>query len=319
MAKLLFDAVGERLYEIGVKYGVLFKLLAGVYQTGVPWNGLTAISENPTGAEPTALYADDTKYLNIMSAEEFGAAIEAYTYPEEFLECDGSKEMVNGVVVGQQERKSFGLAYRTAIGNDVDGTEHGYKIHLIYGAMAAPSEKAFNTINETPEAITFSWDITTTPVAVTGGKPTASLVIDSTKVDSVKLGLLEDIIYGTANSDARLPLPDEVIALFTEAAPSAVALDTIAPDTGDIDVAIASNIVMTFNNAIQSEAIVVAKDDGTIVAGVKTWDATSKILTFNPIGNLDNSATYIVTVVGVVDIYAQALAVETSTFTTVDP
>lgn len=224
MSKIVWDKTGERLYETGVKNGVLYLQTDGVYNNGVAWNGLTAVTESPSGAEATALYADDMKYLNLYSAEEFGATIEAYTYPDEFAECDGSKELVDGVVIGQQTRKAFGLCYRTVIGNDTDGEAHGYKLHIIYGAMASPSEKAYATINDSPEAITFSWEVTTTPVNVTGAKPTASVVIDSTKADPTKLAALETILYGKdpttpEGSDGvnpRLPLPDELKTLMTK-------------------------------------------------------------------------------------------------------
>lgn len=224
MSKIVWDKIGERLYETGVKNGVLYLQTDGVYNNGVAWNGLTAVTESPSGAEATALYADDMKYLNLYSAEEFGATIEAYTYPDEFAECDGSKELVDGVVIGQQTRKAFGLCYRTVIGNDTDGEAHGYKLHIIYGAMASPSEKAYATINDSPEAITFSWEVTTTPVNVTGAKPTASVVIDSTKADPTKLAALETILYGKdpttpEGSDGvnpRLPLPDELKTLMTK-------------------------------------------------------------------------------------------------------
>lgn len=223
MSKIVWDKTGERYYETGVKNGVLYLQTNGVYNNGVAWNGLTAVTESPSGAEATALYADDMKYLNLYSAEEFGATIEAYTYPDEFGECDGSKELVEGVTIGQQTRKAFGLCYRTVIGNDTDGEAHGYKLHIIYGAMASPSEKAYATINDSPEAITFSWEITTTPVNVTGAKPTASVVIDSTKADPTKLAALETILYGKdpttqGGEDGvapRLPLPDELKTLMT--------------------------------------------------------------------------------------------------------
>jgi hypothetical protein len=223
MSKIVWDKTGERYYETGVKNGVLYPQTNGVYNNGIAWNGLTAVTESPSGAEATALYADDMKYLNLYSAEEFGATIEAYTYPDEFGECDGSKELVDGVTIGQQTRKAFGLCYRTVIGNDTDGEAHGYKLHIIYGAMASPSEKAYATINDSPEAITFSWEVTTTPVNVTGAKPTASVVIDSTKADPTKLAALEDILYGKdpTTQDGndgvapRLPLPDELKTLMT--------------------------------------------------------------------------------------------------------
>lgn len=219
MSRLVWDKTGERLYETGVKNGVLYIPASGVYSKGVAWNGLTAVTESPSGAEATALYADDIKYLSLMSTEEFGATIEAYTYPDEFAECDGSADIADGVTIGQQTRKTFGLCYKTTIGNDVDGNGYGYKLHIIYGALASPSEKAYATINDSPEAITFSWEITTTPVNVTGAKPTASLVIDSTKADPIKLAALEDILYGKdgdGSAEPRLPLPDEIKTLMAK-------------------------------------------------------------------------------------------------------
>ena len=222
--KLVWDKTGEHYYETGVKNGVLYPMSAsGTYPKGVAWNGLTAITESPSGAEATALYADDIKYLNLMSNEEFGATVEAYTYPDEFAECDGSASLTEGVYIGQQARKTFGLCYRTTLGNDSKGNDYGYKLHIIYGAMASPSEKAYSTINDSPDAITFSWELSTTPVAVANFKPTASLTIDSTKVDPEKLTALEEILYGkdgtgedhsTGAVDPRLPLPDEIANLM---------------------------------------------------------------------------------------------------------
>lgn len=217
MSKIVWDQTGERLYETGVKQGVLYIPTSGVYSKGVAWNGLTAITESPSGAETTALYADDIKYLNLMSTEEFGCTIEAYTYPDEFAECDGSASLVAGVNVGQQPRKTFGLCYRTTIGNDTDSNAYGYKLHMVYGCLAAPSEKAYATINDSPEAITFSWEVSTTPVNVTGHKPTALLTIDSTKADPAKLTALEAILYGSEEAEPRLPLPDEIATLMTAA------------------------------------------------------------------------------------------------------
>lgn len=218
MAKLVWDETGERLYETGVRMGVVYPMgTGGSYPTCVVWNGLTAVTESPSGAEPSPLYADDIKYLNLMSVEEFGATIEAYTYPDEFALCDGSLEPTDGVVIGQQKRKPFGLCYRTALGNDTEGDEYGYKLHLIYGAMSKPSEKSYATINNDPEAITFSWELSTTPVTVPNAKPTASLTINSTKVDATKLAALEEILYGAEETEARLPLPTEVITLLTPA------------------------------------------------------------------------------------------------------
>lgn len=216
MSKLVWDKTGERLYETGVRQGVLYLQAAGgTYPKGVAWNGLTNITETPSGAEATALYADDIKYLNLISAEELGGTIEAYTYPDEFAECDGSASLAAGVYIGQQDRKSFGLCYRTTLGNDVESNAHGYKLHLIYGALASPSEKAYSTINDSPEAITFSWEFNTTPVNVTGHKPTASITIDSTKVDTAKMTALEKILYGDTETEPRLPLPDEVAQIIT--------------------------------------------------------------------------------------------------------
>lgn len=218
MSKLVWDKTGERLYETGVKQGVLYPQAAGgTYPKGVAWNGLTNITESPSGAEATALYADDIKYLNLVSAEEFGGTIEAYTYPDEFAECDGSAALTDGVFIGQQDRKTFGLCYRTTLGNDVDSNGHGYKLHLIYGALAAPSEKAYATINDSPEAITFSWEFKTTPVNVADHKPTASLTLDSTKVSETKMAALEKVLYGDVDTEARLPLPDEVVQILTSA------------------------------------------------------------------------------------------------------
>lgn len=215
MAKIVWDEVGKRIYETGVSKGVLYvQTDEGSYGKGVAWNGLTAVNESPSGAEPTPLYADDIKYLELTSAEEFGASIEAYTYPDEFEQCDGSASPADGVVIGQQPRKAFGLCYKTVKGNDVKNNDYGYKLHLIYGAKAAPSEKAYQTINDSPEAITFSWEVTTTPVNVTGFKPTSCLTIDSTKVDAAKLKQLEDQLYGTEAEEPKLLLPDEVINLF---------------------------------------------------------------------------------------------------------
>ena len=215
MAKIEWDKTGERLYETGVKNGVLYVQEGGVYGNGVAWNGLTAVTESPSGAEATPLYADDIKYLNLLSTEEFGATIEAYTYPDEFAACDGSAALADGVMIGQQARKTFGLCYRTTIGNDTEGNDHGYKLHIIYGALAAPSEKAYATINDSPEAITFSWEVTTNPVKVTGAKPTASITIDSTKADPTKLAALEKKLYGDTDTEATLPMPDEIKGIFT--------------------------------------------------------------------------------------------------------
>lgn len=216
---LVWDKTGERLYETGVSKCALYpQSTDGSYPLGVAWNGITAVNKNPSGAEATPLYADNIKYLNILSTEEFAATIEAFTYPDEFAECDGSAELLKGVKIGQQKRKAFGLAYRTEIGNDVEGTDFGYKLNLIYGALAAPSDETNSSVNGTPEAKTFSWSISTTPVNVSGMKPTATVEIDSTKVDSTKLAAIEKILYGDENTDPRLPLPDEIKSIMEAAA-----------------------------------------------------------------------------------------------------
>lgn len=215
MAVLTWDSLGERFYETGVDRGVLYiPDETGVYADGYAWNGLTSVTESPSGAESTPQYADNMKYLNLVSAEEFSATVEAFTYPDEFGQCDGSASPSAGVQIGQQKRQMFGLSYRTRIGNDVDGSDLGYKIHLVYGAQAAPTEKAYSTINDSPEAITFSWEISTTPMEVTGYKPTSVVTVDSTLVDADMLKDLEDLLYGTAATSATLPTPNEVIALF---------------------------------------------------------------------------------------------------------
>lgn len=229
MPPLTWDEVGERLYEVGVDHGVLYLPdAAGVYAEGVAWNGLTTVTESPSGAEPSPQYADNIKYLNLISAEEFGGTIEAFTYPEEFAECDGTVLPAPGVAVGQQSRKMFGMSYRTRVGNDVDGTDHGYKLHLLYGCQASPSEKAYATINDSPEAIAFSWEFTSTPAPVTGHKPTSLIVVDSTVVDAAGLADLEDILYG-ASAAAKLPTPDEVLALFSGGAPLATGANAGSP------------------------------------------------------------------------------------------
>ena len=216
MSKIIFDNTGEKIYETGVDHCVLFVRDGNAYQTGVAWNGITAINESPSGAEATPIYADNIKYLNIVSGEDFGATIEAYTYPDEFTECDGSAEIIEGVKIGQQTRKPFALCYRTLIGNDVAGTGHGYKLHFIYNAQAAVSAKNYKTINESPEAMSFSWEISTTPEVVEGFKPTATVTVDSTKVDAVKLKALEDKIYGTENSEPTMPTISEIVTLLSK-------------------------------------------------------------------------------------------------------
>ena len=220
MARISWDQVGERLYEAGVDRGVLYLADAlGQYDTGFAWNGLTGVTESPSGAESNPQYADNIKYLNLISAEEFGATIEAFTYPDEFAQCDGTATPLPGLALGQQGRRLFGLSYRTLVGNDTNGTEHGYKIHLIYGAQASPSEKAYTTINDSPEALTFSWELSTSAVPVEGYKPTASITLNSTELPANLMATFEDILYGSAAVEPRLPPPDEVITHFTPAGP----------------------------------------------------------------------------------------------------
>lgn len=215
MSKLVWDSTGDRLYETGVKNGVLYPIdEVGTYSKGVAWNGLTAVTESPSGAESNPLYADDIKYLDLRSVEEFGGTIEAYMYPDEFAECDGSAELAAGVKISQQQRKVFGLCYRTTLGNDVKGDDYGYKLHIVYGAVASPSERSYTTMNDSPEAITMSWEFTTTPVSAKGFRPTAHLEIDSTKANAEKLTALEAILYGADEAEARLPLPDEIATLM---------------------------------------------------------------------------------------------------------
>lgn len=216
MSRIEWDKTGERKYETGIRNGVLYPQENGMYPLGVAWNGISAVTEKPSGAEPSPVYADDQKYLNLISAEEFAATIEAYMSPEEFDACDGSAEVAPGVTIGQQTRQAFGMSYRTSIGNDTKLNEYGYKIHLIWGAIAAPSEKSYSTVNESPEAMSLSWEVSTTPVSVEGYKPTATMVIDSTKTTAEKMKAIEDILYGTEDAEARLPLPDEIITLLKE-------------------------------------------------------------------------------------------------------
>lgn len=216
MSRLIWDNVSERLYETGVDRGVIYPQAAdGSYPKGAAWNGLSNVTLSPSGAEPTALYANNRKYLNLMSAEELGGSIEAYTYPDEFAECDGSKDLKPGVRIGQQKRKPFGFCFRTLLGNDTEGTNHGYKIHIVYGCMATPSESSYATVNDSPEARTMSWDFTTTPVEVSGYDSTASVEVDSTTVDAAKLAALEAVLYGSAETEARLPLPAEVAQIIS--------------------------------------------------------------------------------------------------------
>ena len=317
MSKIVWDESGKRYYETGVNQGVLYPIHTdGTYPNGFAWNGLVGVSESPSGAEATPLYADDIKYLNLISAEEFGATIEAYTYPDEFAVCDGSKALSAGVLIGQQSRTQFGLCYKTTLGNDIAGNTYGYKLHLIYGALAAPSEKAYSTINDSPEAITFSWEVKTTPTISTGNKPTASIIIDSTKADPTILTALELILFGAIGVNPRLPTPDEISTLFLSAAPSALALSSIVPADDAPSISRTANIVLTFNNKVLTENIVVTTDAGVIIAGDKSWDVTGKIMTFDPTNTMGATTAHIVAITGVTDIYGQSLAASIKNFTT---
>lgn len=262
MTMLKWDQVSEKVYETGVDRGVLYIPNAfGVYSTGHSWNGLISVSESPSGAESNKQYADNQVYLNLTSAEEFSATVEAFTYPNAFAACDGSAELATGVFVGQQRRSSFGLSYRSLIGNDVASTEFGYKLHLVYGGLAAPTEKAYTTVNDSPEAITFSWEISTTPVDVPGKKPSATITIDSTKVNAAKLAELEAILYGTAGTDPRLPLPGEIIALFagtsTEVMPPA---PVYTPATKTIAIPTVTGVVYKIDEKVVVGNVVITKD-----------------------------------------------------------
>ena len=315
MSKLIWDEDAKRTYETGVSKGVLYPVQDdGKYSLGVAWNGLTAVTESPSGAEATPMYADNIKYLNLISAEEFGATVEAYTYPQEFEACDGSAEIHPGVCVGQQDRKKFGMAYRTVFGNNDKGNSYGYKLHLIYGATAAPSEKAYNTINDSPEAITFSWELSTTPVSVENMKPTASVTIDSTKVNPEKLKVLEGILYGSESEDPRLPLPDEIAEIFKEEIRTLEATPSIT--NGASDVSITDPITIAFNNSITKESVFMIDNNGEQIKIGKEFDADHKVLTITPKDPLTASSVYIINVIGVSDKYNQALPLRVIKFTT---
>ena len=276
-SKLEWDASGEHLYETGVKMGVLYPVTNGAYGNGVVWNGLTGVTESPSGADANAIFADDTKYLELRAAEEFGATVEAYTYPDEFAECDGSASPVSGVRIGQQPRKPFGLCYRTILGNDDERDEYGYKIHLIYNATASPSERSYQTVNDSPEAITFSWEMTTTPVAVTGYKNTSCLIVDSTKVDALNLAALEAVLYGQGSTDARLPLPDEVISILGGTAEYDITLNrsnaTIVKDS-TLTLTATVNPAGTSVTWASSDSTKASVTQGGVVTGVAAGSAT---------------------------------------------
>lgn len=266
MAKLTWDDTGNRLFETGVDHGVLYLPNGGIYDNGVAWNGLATVTETPSGAEANAVYADNIKYLNLMSIEQFGGTIEAYYYPDEFIQFDGGAELSGGVRINQQSRPPFGLSYRTRIGNDVDGDDHGYKIHLVYGAQASPSERAYASVNDTPAATTMSWTFSTTPVPVTGHKPTSLLTIDSTKVLASDLAALEDILYGTSGVAPRLPLPDEVVSLFAGSAQSVTpGVPTFDSATDTITIPTTANVIYYINGEVVTGSVVLAAGETEVV------------------------------------------------------
>lgn len=285
MSRIVWDKTGERIYETGVDRMVLYKYdkEQKKFKDGVAWNGVTSYSDSPSGAEPTALYADNIKYLNLMSAEQYASTLECYTYPDEFEDCDGSKELAPGVYIGQQNRALFGLSYRSLLGDDVSGTDRGYKLHLVYNCLASPSERSHQTVNDSPEAANPSFSISTTPVEVTDGKPTATIVIDSTKVDAAKLAAFEDILYGTAISGASLPFPDEVAAHFGGSTTPEIELDRhVVNITGTGSVALNTKKLNPSDASItwteDSSSAVCTVSDG-VVTGVAAGDAivTAKI------------------------------------------
>lgn len=284
MSKLTWDTDGDRFYETGVDRGVLYIPTGGVYNSGVAWNGLTTVTESPSGAEANAQYADNIKYLNLLSVEELGGTIEAFTYPEEFGQCDGTASPEQGVLVAQQARKVFGLSYRTLLGNDIDGNDYGYKLHLLYGAQASPSEKAYATVNDSPEPITFSWEFTTTPVAVTDLKPTALLVVDSTLVSESNLGDLEDALYGTDLADPRLPLPDEVIAMFGGTPTLVTATEpSFVPATGVITIPSITGVRYrrADTNAVVSGTVTISPAGASLVITAEPSSGAYKFTTFS--------------------------------------
>lgn len=269
MTRLAWDQVGERRYETGVDQGVLYVPTAGVYDTGYAWNGLTTVTEKPSGADSNPVFADNIKYLNLVSAEDFGATLEAFTYPDEFAQFDGTAVPSPGVVLGQQSRKSFGISYRTKVGNDVSATDLGYKLHLVYGCQAAPSERAYATVNDSPEAMAFSWDISTTPVSVTDHKPTALLVVDSTKVTPANLTALENALYGTAGTNPRLPLPNEVLGMFAGAVTNAVpAAPAYTAATHTIAIPVTAGVDYTVDGVVRTGNVVLAVGDQKVVRAV---------------------------------------------------
>lgn len=318
MSKIVWDQVGERFGETGVDQGVLFPFKNNAYEKGVPWNGLTSVNEAPTGGEPNPFYADNQKYIEIMSEEEFAGTIGCYMYPDEFKAAIGEVELAPGVTVGQQTHEMFGFSYRTKIVNDTNGADYGFKIHLVYNALAGVTARDHTTINESPELEELSFDFTTTKIPVTGGKPTSHLIIDSTKIAENQVTQLQaflDILYGTESVNPRLPLPDEIAELFEGTAPAELQV-VITPNDDATEVDTDANIIFTFNTKILKESIVVTSAEGEIVSGSKTWNSEGKILTFNPTDNLSTNTVYIITISGVVDIYNRTLAPQIINFMT---
>ena len=316
MSKIIWGELENKIYETGIDQVVLYPMVSGGYPLGVPWDGVKSVKQSPGGAEAKPFYADNQKYFEIMSAEEFAGTIGCYTYPDAFKSCVGEGSLVSGIVIGQQTHTKFGFSYRTEIVNDTEGVDFGYKIHLVYNCLAGISSKDHTTINDSPAFEEMSFDFTATKVNVTDAAPTAHLIIDSTKVDSATLAAFETILYGAAGVDPRLPLPDEIKALFAGGAPSALALSSVVPADAATGVAVASNIVLTFNNKIFTEEIVIMSAAGAMVAGSKAWDEAGKVLTFDPTTNLSASTVYLVSIAGVEDIYGQTLANTVKKFTT---
>ena len=327
MSKIVWDEIGKRLAETGIDNGVLYPFAAGAYAKGVAWNGLTSVNEAPTGAEASPFYADNQKYLEIMSEEEFAGTIGCYTYPDEFKGCIGESEIASGITVSQQRHSMCGFSYRTKIVNDTDGVDHGFKIHVVYGALFGVSARDHTTMNESPELEEMSYDFTTTKVPVTGAKPTSHLVIDSTKFTPEtqdKLQHLLNILYGTDALDPRLPLPDEIAEIFAGDIPSTLELVSILPADNAVDVPVNANIVITFSNKILKENVIVVGPNSELAGGAKSFDATGKVLTISP----DNGggltwgygSTYGVVMTEIVDIYGNGMEFSTKKFTIVaDP
>lgn len=315
MSKIIWGELENKVYETGIDQVALYPMVSGGYPLGVPWDGVKSVKQSPGGAEAKPFYADNQKYFNLMSAETFGATIEAFNYPDEFAVLNGFATVASGATIGQQVRKQFGLAYRTLIGNS-EGSEDAYKIHIIYGAQAAPTEMAYNTTGESPDPVPMSWTLSTTPVKIPNYKPTATFELDSRTTPPAKMAIIEGILYGTESSDARLPLPAEIISIIGEASINAMAVSTIVPADAATAIAVGASIIITFNNTVVKEAISVISNTGNVIAGTKSFDASGRIMTFKPSSNLAAATKHYVVIAGVSDNYGQSLATVTKSFTT---